>query len=28
LHKYGDLMVFTMAAVRHFGFLKFNFLTV
>jgi len=28
LRRYGDLTVFTMAAVRHLGFWKFNFLTV
>jgi len=26
--RYGDLMVFKMAGIRHLGFLKFNFLTV
>ena len=28
LRRYGDLTVFTMAAFRHLGFWKFNFLTV
>ena len=28
LRRYGDITVFTMAAVRHLGFWKFNFLTV
>ena len=28
LQRYGDLTVFRIAAVRHLGFLKFNFLTV
>jgi len=28
LRRYGDLTVFKMAAVRHLGFLKFNFFTV
>jgi len=28
LQRYGDLTVFKIAAVRHLGFLKFNFLTV
>jgi len=25
LQRYGDLRVFNMAAIRHLGFLKFNF---
>ena len=28
LQRYGDLTVFKMAAVRHLGFVKFDFLTV
>ena len=28
MQTYGDLTVFKMAAVRHFGFVKFEFLTV
>jgi len=28
LWRYGDLTVFKMAAVRHLGFWKFNFLAV
>jgi len=28
LQKYGDLTLFKMAAVRHVGFVKFNFLAV
>jgi len=27
LQRYGDLTVFKMAAVRHLGFVKFNFLS-
>jgi len=28
MQRYGDLTVFKMAAVRHLGFVKFDFLTV
>ena len=28
LHRYGDLTVLKMAAVRHVGFVKFDILTV
>ena len=28
MHRYGDLTVFKMLAVRCLGFLKFNFFTV